>query len=50
LKEAELDNFFVPKGDLKEYIPVEAAEGKTAHNNGWNKVNEMASNTWKPCV
>jgi hypothetical protein len=27
--------------------PVEAAEGRTAHNNGWNGANGMASNTWK---
>jgi hypothetical protein len=27
---------------------VEAAEGRTAHNNGWNGANGMASNTWKP--
>jgi hypothetical protein len=26
------------------------AEGRTAHNNGWNGANGMASNTWKPCV
>ena len=28
----------------------EAAEGRTAHNNGWNGVNGMVSNTWKPYV
>ena len=28
----------------------EAAEGRTARNNGWNGVNGMASNTWKTCV
>jgi hypothetical protein len=28
----------------------EAAEGRTAHNNGWNGANGMASNTWKPFV
>ena len=28
----------------------EAAEGRTAHNNVWNGVNGMASNTWKPQV
>jgi hypothetical protein len=26
------------------YTPVEAGEGRTAHNNGWNGVNGMASN------
>ena len=25
-------------------VSVEAAEGRTAHNNGWNSVNGMASN------
>jgi phage gp16-like protein len=25
--------------------PVEADEGRTAHNNGWNGANGMASNT-----
>jgi hypothetical protein len=25
---------------------VEAGEGKTAHNNGWNGVNGVVSNTW----
>ena len=29
---------------------VEAAEGRTAHNNGWNRANGKASNTWKICV
>ena len=29
--------------------PVEAAEGRTAHNKWWIGVNGMASNTWKPC-
>jgi hypothetical protein len=28
---------------------VEAAEGRMAHN-GWNGVDGMVSNTWKPCV
>ena len=28
--------------------PVEAAEGRTAHNNVWIGANGMASNTWKP--
>ena len=32
------------------HTPGEAAEGKTAHNNVWNGVNGMVSNTWKPCV
>jgi hypothetical protein len=28
--------------------PVEAAEEeRTAHNNGWNRANGMASNIWK---
>ena len=31
-------------------LPVEAAEGRMAHNNVWNGVNGMASNTWKPCI
>ena len=31
-------------------VPQEAAEWRTAHCNGWNGVNGMASNTWKPCV
>jgi hypothetical protein len=26
---------------------VEAAQWRTAHNNGWNRANGMASNTWK---
>jgi hypothetical protein len=30
------------------YTPVEAAEGKMAHSNGWNGVNGMGSTTWKP--
>ena len=29
------------------HIPQEAAEGRTAHINGWNGLNGMASNTWK---
>jgi hypothetical protein len=29
-----------------EVHPVQAAEGRTAHNNGWNGANGMASNTW----
>ena len=29
-------------------VSVEAAEGRTAHNDGWNRANGMASNTWKP--
>jgi hypothetical protein len=29
---------------------MEAAEGRMAHNNGWNGANGMASNTWKLCV
>jgi hypothetical protein len=29
---------------------VEAAEGRTTHNNGRNRANGIASNTWKPCV
>ena len=29
---------------------VEVAEGRAAHNNGWNGKNGMASNTWKPSV
>jgi hypothetical protein len=28
---------------------VEAAEGKTTHNNVWNGANGMESNTWKTC-
>ena len=28
--------------------PQVDAEGRTAHNNGWNGANVMASNTWKP--
>jgi hypothetical protein len=28
----------------------EAAGGRTAHNNGWNGTNGMASNTWKTFV
>ena len=32
------------------YKAVEAAEGRTAHNNGWNGANGMASNTQKPCI
>ena len=35
----------LPRGDL-----MEAAEGRTAHDNGWNGANGMASNTLKPCV
>ena len=36
-------------GDRKQRpTPVEAAEGRTAHNNGWNGLNGMSSNTWKP--
>jgi hypothetical protein len=31
------------------HTPVEAAEGRMAHN-GWNGVDGMVSNTWKPCV
>ena len=27
-----------------------AAEGRTAHNNVWNGVNGMVSDTWNPCV
>jgi hypothetical protein len=38
--------------DCSHCIPlftvVEAAEGVTAHNNVWNRVNGMESNTWKP--
>jgi hypothetical protein len=33
-------------------LPVEAAERRTAHNNSWNGVNVMVSNTsntWFPC-
>ena len=26
------------------------SEGRTAHNNGRERANGMASNTWKPCV
>ena len=29
------------------YASVEADEGRTAHNNGWNGANGMASNTRK---
>ena len=32
------------------FEPQEAAEGRTAHNNGWNGANGMASNTWKSYV
>ena len=28
----------------------EAAEGRMAHNNGWNGVNGMVSNPQQPCV
>lgn len=31
------------------YEAGEAAEGRTTHCYGWNGVNGMASNTWKPC-
>lgn len=31
-------------------ISVEAAEGRTAHDNGWTGVNRLACNTWKPHV
>lgn len=30
------------------YKSQEVAEGRTAHNNGMNGANGMASNTWKP--
>jgi hypothetical protein len=30
--------------------PVEAADRRTVHNNGWNRANGMASTTWNPCV
>ena len=33
---------------LHTYRPVEAAEGRTAHNNIWNGVNGMVSNSWFP--
>jgi hypothetical protein len=29
---------------------VSTDEWKMAHNNGWNGVHEMASNTWKPAI
>ena len=32
------------------HLLTEAAEGRTAHNNGWNRAYGMASNTRKPCV
>ena len=31
------------------HTPVEAAEGRTAHNNVWNGAIGMALNTWKLC-
>ena len=30
---------------VNRFPTVEAAEGRTAHNNGWNGANGMASNT-----
>ena len=35
---------------IMQLYAVEAAKGSSAHNNGWNRANRMASNTWKPCV
>lgn len=31
-------------------VSQEAAEERTAHNNGWNGEDQMALNKWKPCV
>ena len=31
-------------------VSVEAAKGRTAHNNGWNQANGMALDTWKPFI
>ena len=31
-------------------LPQEAVEGRMTHNNGWNGVTGMVSNTWEPCV
>ena len=35
---------------IKTYMSVEAAEGRTAHNNVWNGADGMASTTWKPRI
>ena len=32
-------------GTIQWYIPMEAAEGRTAHNNGWNGANGMVLTT-----
>ena len=32
------------------YMSQEAAERRLVHNNGWNGVKGMVSNTWKPYV
>lgn len=33
-----------------DYRPQEAAEGRMAHNKGWNGESGTASNTWKTCI
>ena len=40
------------KKNLKYIIidPQKYTEGWTVHNNGWNGLNGMIPNTWKPCI
>jgi hypothetical protein len=41
--------FFLSMMPWLAFLPQEAAEGRTAHNNGWNRANGTASNTLEPC-
>jgi hypothetical protein len=47
---AEFWELSIHSTEINIFIAMEAAEGRTAHNNGRNRVNDIVSNTWFSCV